>query len=189
MIAYVRYKVNQNMCVIHIAQFSTLICALFWLLCGLYMCVISYIMNTTKQIKKRLRRPSQQPHQSKKGGKYMNYIETVGNIRVYADINLDKSITVQFFNGSDLVAKEVYFNTRLENAIADLFSKKLDTYTEEWLWLNCLTDGLVKISENTYKTSETDWFCRIDDTIYFMHFSKKENEFIRDKDGNRIIDR
>lgn len=29
MITYVRYKVNQNMCVIHIAQFNTFICALF----------------------------------------------------------------------------------------------------------------------------------------------------------------
>lgn len=118
----------------------------------------------------------------------MNYIETVGNIKVYEERHSERDTTITFMNGSDIVASEVYFTNNTSAAIADLFSKKLDTYTEEWLWLNCLTDGLVKLSDNTYKTSAKDWFCRIDNTRYFKHFAKSESEFVRDKDGNRIID-
>ena len=119
----------------------------------------------------------------------MNLIEKVGNIKVYTERFTDDSIEVSFFNGSDLVARETYFNATAENAIADLFSKKLDTYTEEWLWLNCLTDGLEKLSDNTYKFGSIDWFCRIDNTRYFKHFHKSENDFVIDKNGERIIDK
>lgn len=119
----------------------------------------------------------------------MTLFEKVGNIKVYTEHYGDGSIEVSFFNGSDLVARETYLNSRPSKAIADLFSKKLDTYTEEWLWLNCLTDGLVKLSDNTYRMGENDWFCRIDNTRYFKHFEKSESEFVRDKEGNRIIDR
>ena len=118
-----------------------------------------------------------------------NFIEKVGNIKVYTEHYPDDSIEVSFFNGSDLVARETYFNATAENAIADLFSKKLDTYTEEWLWLNCLTDGLEKLSDNTYKIGSMDWFCRIDNTRYFKHFHKSENDFVIDKNGEKIIDR
>ena len=119
----------------------------------------------------------------------MTLFEKVGNIKVYTERFTDDSIEVSFFNGSDLVARETYFNATEENAIADLFSKKLDTYTEEWLWLNCLTDGLEKLSDNTYKIGSMDWFCRIDNTRYFKHFHKSENDFVIDKNGERIIDR
>lgn len=119
----------------------------------------------------------------------MTLFEKVGNIKVYTEHYADGSIEVSFFNGSDLVARETYFNSRPNNAIADLFSKKLDTYTEEWLWLNCLTEGLVKVSDNTYRIGEMDWFCRIDDTKYFKHFHKSIDEFVVDKNDERIIDR
>lgn len=119
----------------------------------------------------------------------MNYIEKVGNIKVYTEHHTDNSITVFLYNGADLVTTDTYINAREENAIADLFSKKLDTYTEEWLWLNCLTDGLEKLSDNTYKVGLMDWFCRIDNTRYFKHFHKSENDFVIDKNGERIIDR
>ena len=119
----------------------------------------------------------------------MTLFETVGNIKVYTEHYPDDSIEVSFFNGSDLVAMETYFNATAENAISDLFSKKLDTYTEEWLWLNCLTDGLEKMSDNTYKVGSMDWLCRIDNTRYFKHFHKSENDFAIDKNGERIIDR
>lgn len=119
----------------------------------------------------------------------MTLFETVGNIKVYTEHYLNGSIEVSFFNGSDLVARETYFNTTIENAIADLFSKTLDIYTEEWLWLNCLTDGLEKLTENTYKVGSMDWFCRIDNTRYFKHFHKSENDFVIDKNGERIIDK
>lgn len=118
----------------------------------------------------------------------MRHIETVGNIRVYEERHSERNTTITFINGSDVVASEVYFTEEPQRAIEDLFTK-MDIYTEEWLWLNCLTDGLVKLSENTYKTSDIDWFCRIDDTRYFKHFAKLEEEFVKDKDGNRIIDR
>lgn len=119
----------------------------------------------------------------------MTLFEKVGNIRVFTEHFADGSIEVNFLNGSDIVAKETYFNGKEENAVADLFSKKLDTYTEEWLWLNFLINGLVKLSDNTYRTGEIDWFCRIDDTRYFRHFHKHADEFITDKNGERIIDR
>ena len=118
----------------------------------------------------------------------MKHIETIGNIKVFAE-SAGNSIIVRFYNGSDLAASETYFNATEENAIADLFSKTLDTYTEEWLWLNLLTDGLVKLSDNTYRLGEKDWFCRIDDTRYFKHFHKSADEFVVDKNGNKIIDR
>ena len=119
----------------------------------------------------------------------MTLFETVGNIKVYTERFTDDSIEVSFFNGSDLVASETYFNATTENAIADLFSKTLDIYTEEYLWLNCLTYGLEKLTNNTYRIGSMDWFCRIDNTRYFKHFHKSENDFVIDKNGERIIDR
>ena len=119
----------------------------------------------------------------------MTLFETVGNIKVYTEHFTDDSIEVSFYNGSDLVARETYFNATAENAIADLFTKKLDTYTEEYLWLNCLTDGLEKLTDNTYRVGSMDWFCRIDNTKYFKHFHKSENDFVIDKNGERIIDK
>ena len=62
-------------------------------------------------------------------------------------------------------------------------------FLEEYLWLNCLTDELEKMSDNTYKVGSMDWFCRIDNTKYFKHFHKLENDFVIDKNGERIIDR
>lgn len=117
----------------------------------------------------------------------MKFIEKVGNIKVYTEQNGRKDYTVKFYNGSDLVKSEVYFTEEPQRAIEDLFTK-MDIYTEEWLWLFCIPE-LVKVSDNTYKTSDTDWFCRIDDTKYFKHFNKSADEFIVDKNGERIIDR
>lgn len=119
----------------------------------------------------------------------MTLFETVGNIKVFTEHYSDGSIEISFFNGSDLVTSETYFNSTAENAIADLFSKKLDTYIEEWLWLNCLTNGLENLTDNTYRIGSMDWFCRIDNTRYFKHFNKSADEFIVDKNGERIIDR
>lgn len=117
----------------------------------------------------------------------MKFIEKVGNIKVYTEQNGRNDYTVKFYNGSDLVKSEVYFTEEPQRAIEDLFTK-MDIYTEEWLWLFCIPE-LVKVSDNTYKTSDTDWFCRIDDTKYFKHFNKSVNEFVVDKNGERIIDR
>lgn len=119
----------------------------------------------------------------------MTFYEKVGNITVYTEhFTPDNSIEVSFLNGSDLIARETYFNTTSGKAVADLFSKVLDTYTEEWLHLN-FTMELVKISYNTYRISDNDYFCRVDDTTYFKHFRKSADEFITDKNGLRIIDR
>lgn len=126
-------------------------------------------------------------HVGKVKVKIMMLVEKVGNIKVYTKNHAD-SIEVSFYNGSDLVVKETYLNATTEKAIADLFRKSLDTYTEEWLCLNCSTN-LVKISSNTYRGGEKDYFCRIDDTKYFKHFHKSANEFVKDKNGMRIIDR
>lgn len=117
----------------------------------------------------------------------MKFIEKVGNINVFTEQNGRNDYTVKFYNGSDLVKSEVYFTEESQRAIEDLFTK-MDIYTEEWLWLFCIPE-LVKVSDNTYKTSDTDWFCRIDNTKYFKHFNKSADEFIVDKNGERIIDR
>ena len=118
----------------------------------------------------------------------MKFIEKVGNIKVCTEQNGRNDYTVKFYNGSDLVKSEVYFTEEPQRAIEDLFTK-MDIYTEEWVWLNCLTDGLEKLTENTYKVGSMDWFCRIDNTKYFKHFHKAENDFVTDKNGERIIDR
>lgn len=117
----------------------------------------------------------------------VKFIEKIGNIKVYTEQNDKNDYTVKFYNGSDLVKSEVYFTEEPQRAIEDLFTK-MDIYTEEWLWLFCIPE-LVKVSDNTYKTSDTDWFCRIDDTKYFKHFNKSADEFVVDKNGERIIDR
>lgn len=118
----------------------------------------------------------------------MNLVEKVGNIKVYTKKNAERDITVTFINGSDVVMSEVYFTNDKAAAIADLFTK-MDTYTIEWMLLNIPLVELVKMSENTYRVGEKDYFCRIDDTRYFKHFCKSADEFIKDKNGMRIIDR
>lgn len=118
----------------------------------------------------------------------MNLVEKVGNIKVYTEKNVERGITVTFINGSDVVMSEVYFTSNETAAIADLLRKN-DTYTLDWILSNIPEEELVKMSENTYRTGEKDYFCRIDDTRYFKHFCKSADEFITDKNGMRIIDR
>jgi hypothetical protein len=114
----------------------------------------------------------------------MKFTEKVGNIKAFIQWHCDRSITVSFYNGTDLIATEVYFNATEKEAIEDLFRKQ-DIYTIEWLNINI--SNLSKLSDNTYQSCD-DYFCRIDDTRYFKHFLDK-GEWIRDKFGKRIIDR
>lgn len=122
----------------------------------------------------------------------MNFIEKVGNFKVYTEKNAENDITVTLINGSDIVASEVYFTNNERAAIDDILTKR-DILTLPYI---CKFDSKVeKISENTYKSTalcsgnKADWFCRIDDTNYFQHFYKSADEFIKDKNGMRIIDR
>ena len=116
----------------------------------------------------------------------LDLFKKVGNIAAYTEsFTHDNSIEVSFINGTSIVAKETYYNTTIEKAINDLFSKKLDIHTEKFVH----EIFLESYSKNTFSTSDMDWFCRIDDTKYFIHFYKSENEFIKDKYGLRIIDR
>lgn len=101
----------------------------------------------------------------------MDFVEKVGNIRVYTEKNLDRDITVSFLNGSDCVMSGVYFANNVKGAIEDLFTKS-DTYTEEWLLLNCPIEKLEKLNDNLYKIGE-DYFKRIDNTRFFKHFTHK----------------
>lgn len=117
----------------------------------------------------------------------MKKFETVGNIQAYITENAKNDVTVSLFNGSDCIAEEIYYTSNISAAVADLIGKKLDTYTEEWLYIN--VDNLEKLTGNTYRSSKKDYFCRIDNTKYFKHFHKSADDFIRDKNGNRIIDR
>lgn len=119
----------------------------------------------------------------------LNFIEKVGNIKVYTEHFADDFIEVQLYNGSDCISSETYFDAIEKNAIADLLSKVLDIYTEEFLLINCITGNMVKITDNTYRIGEKDYFCKIDNTRYFKHFHKLANEFVADKNGKKIIDR
>lgn len=98
-------------------------------------------------------------------------VEKIGNIEVYIEKHSDRDITVSFYKRSNCVMSEVYYANNVKRAIEDLFTK-LDTYTEEWLWLNCPTEGLEKLSCNLYKIGE-DYFKRIDNTRFFEHFIHK----------------
>lgn len=118
----------------------------------------------------------------------MNFIEKVGNIKVYTEKNSARDITVIFINGSDVVMKEVYFTNNESAAVADLFTK-LDIYTLEWIRSNIKITDLTILSENIYVAFETDYFCRIDNTKYFKHFSKSVDEFTPDKNGIKVIDK
>lgn len=118
----------------------------------------------------------------------MNLVEKVGNIKVYTEKNAERDITVTFINGSDVIMSEVYFTNNEATAIADMF-RKMDTYTLDWMLINIPASELMKMSDNTYRTGEKDYFCRIDDTKYFKHFYKSASEFVKDKNGMRIIDR
>lgn len=121
-----------------------------------------------------------------------NFIEQLGNIKIYTKKNADRDITITFMNGSDIIASEVYFTNDERAAINDLLTKQ-DIYTLPYIYE--FDSNVQRLSDNTYKSTllcsgaVADWFCRIDNTDYFKHFYKAESEFIRDKDGKRIIDR
>lgn len=118
----------------------------------------------------------------------MNFIKNVGNIEVYTEKNSERDITVALINGSDVILKEVYFTSNESAAIDDLL-RKIDIYTSEWIRENIRIADITILSENTYRAFEKDYFCRIDSTQYFKHYFKSADEFIKDKNGMRIIDR
>lgn len=116
------------------------------------------------------------------------FVKQVGNIRVFKeDTSKEGEVIITFYNGSDAVCQDLYKTDNVDDAIDDLFKKCLDTYTRKWL----LSNGCYATSKslNTYKQGDMDWFCQIDDTGYYKHYYRKAEDFIRDKDGLRIIDR
>lgn len=122
----------------------------------------------------------------------MDFIKTIGNIKVYAKKNAENDYTISLYNGGDCIYTQVYLGD-MEKAIDDALQKACDIHSQEYVY----SIFLEKYSNNTYgmgKSPNADkrhqsWFCRIDDTKYFKHYFKAEDEFIRDKDGKRIIDR
>lgn len=117
----------------------------------------------------------------------MVLVEKVGNIKAYAEKNAENDYTIYLINGVDIIAQEVYFTNSVKWAVEDLLQKTLDTYTEEWIYLN--VPDLKKLTDNTYKSGEKDYFCRIDGTRFFQHYYKNAEDFIKDKNGKRIIDK
>ena len=117
----------------------------------------------------------------------MVLVEKLGNIKAYAEKNTERDYTITLINGVDIIAQEVYFTNSVKWAVEDLLHKTLDTYTEEWLYLN--VPDLEKLTDNTYKSGKMDYFCRTDNTKFFRHFYKNAEDFIRDKNGKRIIDK
>lgn len=114
-------------------------------------------------------------------------IEKLGNVQAIAEQNAIDDWTIMLINGVDIIAQDGYFCNNPVRGIEDMAQKVLDTYTEEYIFL-CIPDA-ERISENTYKSGELDWFCRIDSTRFFQHFYQSADEFVRDKNGLRIIDR
>ena len=117
----------------------------------------------------------------------MVLVEKVGNIKAYAEKNAERDYTITLISGTDIIAQEIYFTDSAKKAVEDFLLKRLDICTEEWLYLN--VPDLEKLTDNTYKSGEKDYFCRIDGTRFFKHFCKNADEFIKDKNGKRIIDR
>ena len=115
----------------------------------------------------------------------------VTDIKVFTEHFSDGSIQVSFYKYYELVATEIYFNTTDSKAITDLFTKVLDTYTEEYLYLNCC-DGLTKFTDHTYKWGENDYFYRIENTKYFKHIclSIEEKELVNKlgKSLDKLVD-
>ena len=100
----------------------------------------------------------------------MVLVEKVGNIKVYAEKNSEYDYTILLLNGTETIAQEVYFTDDVRRVVEDLLRKILDTLTEEWLYLN--VPDLEKLTDNTYKSGEKDYFCRIDGTRFFSIFAK-----------------
>lgn len=117
----------------------------------------------------------------------MVLIEKVGNIKAYAEKNVENDYTVYLINGVDIIAQEIYFINNAKKAVEDFLLKRLDICTEEWLYIN--VPDLEKLTDNTYKSGEKDYFCRINGTRFFQHYCKNAEDFIRDKNGKRIIDK
>lgn len=117
----------------------------------------------------------------------MVLVEKIGNIKAYAEKNAERDYTITLINGTDIIAQEIYFTDSTKKAVEDFLLKRLDICTEEWLYIN--VPDLEKLTDNTYKWGEKDYFCRIDHTRFFQHYCKNAEEFIKDKHGKRIIDK
>lgn len=117
----------------------------------------------------------------------MVLVEKIGNIKAYAEKNTERDYTITLINGTDIIAQEIYFTDNIKRTVENFLLKILDVYTEEWLYLN--VPDLEKLTENTYKSGEKDYFCRIDGTRFFQHYYKNAEDFIKDKNGKRIIDK
>lgn len=122
----------------------------------------------------------------------MKFIKKVGNIKVYAKENGKNDYTISLYNGGDCIYEEIYLS-RLNYAINNALEKACDIYEENTLKNMQVVNQ--KLSDNTFMTvcgdgtGKQDYFCRIDNTNYFQHYCKSDDEFIRDKNGMRIIDR
>jgi hypothetical protein len=122
----------------------------------------------------------------------MELIKTIGNIKVFYVQNAEKDFTINLYNGSDCIYSEVYFSN-LDYAIRDSLQKACDIYTFRDLSnMQIITKRLTNntlVSITGDGTGKQDYFCRIDDTEYFKHYFKAAEEFIKDKNGNKIVDR
>lgn len=117
----------------------------------------------------------------------MLFIDKVGNISIYTEHDTSNTTIISLINGNEIIFQETYLNYSTDKAIEDAIQKAMNAYTAEWLYLNA--SDLKKIKENTYKSGKEDYFCRIDNTRFFAHLTGSAGDFIKGKDGKRIIDR
>lgn len=111
----------------------------------------------------------------------MNFIERVGNLKLYYRMNDnifgDETITIYAVNGSDIVKSDVYTGRNYKNAAEHLLYRDFDTCT-----LETIRAGLPEIiSEYGGRLlygkiagfDRVDYFKRIDNTRFYKHFTKR----------------
>lgn len=113
-------------------------------------------------------------------------VSQVGNFKVIANKYEDNSIELSLYNGADKVYSDSFFNATFDIALERAL-RHFDIYTVDFLKYNFIVK-LDTLSENTYRI-EDDYFCRIDDTVYFKHLTEPKDGWVEDKEGKRVIDR
>lgn len=107
----------------------------------------------------------------------MTKIDKIGNLTFYAERNEDESISMIAVNGTDIVAREVYYGGTVRQAINSMLRTQFDIVTIQYI-LYCVIDPVFEhdnrlISGRFAVSSSTEYFKRIDSTDYYKHFTQR----------------
>ena len=116
-----------------------------------------------------------------------SHIEKIGNLKVYAEAIKPGTYHIKIVNGNSIIADTIIEGAAVVSSAIESALTVYDYYTEKYLYIHVA--GIQKKTANTYHTADKKgWFCRVDNTRFFKHFAKSENDFIKDNHGKRIID-